>query len=69
MPDEVVCAIGINLDQHRISASGVCDDIVNVALNRCRGDIMFDIIRMLLFPATIGFADCALHASGHAVGI
>ena len=69
MPDEVVRAIGVNFNQNGIPAGGVSDDIVNVALDRCRGDIMFDIIRMLLFAATVGFADCALHASGHAVGI
>ena len=69
MPDEVVGTVGVNLDKHRIAAGRVGDDVVNVALDRGRGDPMFDIVSMLFFTAAVGFANGALHAAGHTVGI
>ena len=69
MANEVIGAVGVNFDQHRIAAGGVGNNIVDIALDGRRRDAMFDIIGMLFFAAAVGFANRTLHASRHPVGI
>ncbi len=69
MANEIIGAVGVNLDQHRIAAGGIGNNIVNVALDGRRCDAMLDIIGMLFFAAAVGFANRTLHASRHPVGI
>ena len=69
MAHEVVGPIRVDLHQHTVAARGVRHDVVDIALDRFRGDAVELVERALPLAAAVGFGDGAFHGAGHAVGI
>src|SRR5690348_14017172 len=53
--DEVVPALGLNVHEHAVAARGVGDDVGDAALDRFGRDAVFEIVRVLLVAAAVGF--------------